>query len=147
MIKKPLWKNGLTIITYLLIFYYFNLIYSLTGDSWVVCWFSVLWQDENVSRTTFYWGPASRTLVVPDWLLDNRARHYNMDHHSMWLLELSADFQITSMNRNVSKTPCTKSHNKRLFLYLVHISYHFIYKRSFRSRYCQLIEQKYQCPY
>ena len=88
------------------------------GSSWYVILalcakFQLSSMNRRVSRTPHPQSHAWRMMMVPDWKLGEWGHSWN--HGSSWfvILDLCAKFQLSSMNRSVSRTPCLRSHTWR----------------------------------
>ena len=80
------------------------------GSSWYVILdlcakFQLSSMNMSVSRTTHPRSHTWRTRMVPDWILGGWGHSWH--HGSSWyvILDLCAEFQLSSINRSVSRTP------------------------------------------
>ena len=67
----------------------------------------------SVSRTPNPWSHTWRTLMIPDWRLGGWGHPWCLGSSSYVILDFCAKFQLSSMNRSVSRTPCPQSHTWR----------------------------------
>ena len=78
--------------------------------------FQLFSMNISLSRTPHPRSHTWRTLMVPDWILGGWGHSWH--HGSSWyvILDLCAKFQLSSMNRSVSRTPRPRSHTWRTLM-------------------------------
>ena len=72
--------------------------------------------NRSVSRTPCPRSHTWRMLMVPDWILGWWSHPWRQILSWYVILDLYTKFQLSSMNRSVSRTPCPRSHTWRMLM-------------------------------
>ena len=70
----------------------------------------------SVSRTPRPWSHTWKTLIVPDWIRGWWGYPWHHGSSLYMIIDICAKFQLSSMNRSVSRTPCPRSHTWRTLM-------------------------------